>query len=57
MALWTQMTQQLQHLTTQMLNELYPETFPLDIRHYLASWIEEQGWYDVTDIHVNFVHT
>ncbi|KAA0707155.1 Signal transducer and activator of transcription 5B [Triplophysa tibetana] len=52
MALWTQMTQQLQHLTTQMLNELYPETFPLDIRHYLASWIEEQGWenFDVDNV-------
>ncbi|XP_058619339.1 signal transducer and activator of transcription 6 isoform X1 [Onychostoma macrolepis] len=44
MALWAQMTPQLQYLPTQTLNELYPDTFPLDIRHYLASWIEEQGW-------------
>ncbi|XP_043080065.1 signal transducer and activator of transcription 6 isoform X2 [Puntigrus tetrazona] len=44
MALWAQMTPQLQYLSTQTLNELYPETFPLDVRHYLASWIEEQRW-------------
>ncbi|XP_067302182.1 signal transducer and activator of transcription 6 [Pseudorasbora parva] len=44
MALWAQMTPQLQFLPTQMLTELYPDTFPLDVRHYLASWIEEQQW-------------
>uniref|UniRef100_A0A672K1L3 Signal transducer and activator of transcription n=1 Tax=Sinocyclocheilus grahami TaxID=75366 RepID=A0A672K1L3_SINGR len=44
MALWAQMTPQLQYLPTQTLNELYPDTFPLDVRHYLASWIEEQRW-------------
>lgn len=44
MALWAQMTPQLQFLSTQILNELYPDTFPLDVRHYLASWIEEQKW-------------
>uniref|UniRef100_A0A8C1QB55 Signal transducer and activator of transcription n=3 Tax=Cyprinus carpio TaxID=7962 RepID=A0A8C1QB55_CYPCA len=38
------MTPQLQFLPTQILNELYPDTFPLDVRHYLASWIEEQRW-------------
>uniref|UniRef100_A0A8C2H8J2 STAT transcription factor protein interaction domain-containing protein n=1 Tax=Cyprinus carpio TaxID=7962 RepID=A0A8C2H8J2_CYPCA len=48
MALWAQMTPQLQFLPTQILNELYPDTFPLDVRHYLASWIEEQRWYDIT---------
>ncbi|RXN11723.1 signal transducer and activator of transcription 5B-like isoform X1 [Labeo rohita] len=44
MALWAQMTPQLQYLPTQTLNELYPDTFPLDVRHYLATWIEEQRW-------------
>ncbi|XP_048033277.1 signal transducer and activator of transcription 6 isoform X1 [Megalobrama amblycephala] len=44
MALWAQMTPQLQYLPTQTLNELYPDTFPLDVRHYLANWIEEQRW-------------
>uniref|UniRef100_A0A672KHS7 Signal transducer and activator of transcription n=1 Tax=Sinocyclocheilus grahami TaxID=75366 RepID=A0A672KHS7_SINGR len=44
MALWAQMTPKLQYLPTETLNELYPDTFPLDIRHYLASWIEEQRW-------------
>uniref|UniRef100_A0A8C2FR31 Signal transducer and activator of transcription 5B-like n=1 Tax=Cyprinus carpio TaxID=7962 RepID=A0A8C2FR31_CYPCA len=44
MALWAQMTPRLQYLPTQTLNELYPDSFPLDVRHYLASWIEEQRW-------------
>uniref|UniRef100_A0A673N9W2 Signal transducer and activator of transcription n=1 Tax=Sinocyclocheilus rhinocerous TaxID=307959 RepID=A0A673N9W2_9TELE len=44
MALWAQMTPKLQYLPTETLNELYPDTFPLDVRHYLASWIEEQRW-------------
>ncbi|XP_073794221.1 signal transducer and activator of transcription 6 isoform X1 [Danio rerio] len=44
MAQWAQMTQHIQFLTTEVLNELYPVTFPLDIRHYLASWIEGQQW-------------
>uniref|UniRef100_A0A8C1GCB3 Signal transducer and activator of transcription n=1 Tax=Cyprinus carpio TaxID=7962 RepID=A0A8C1GCB3_CYPCA len=48
MALWAQMTPRLQYLPTQTLNELYPDSFPLDVRHYLASWIEEQRWYDIT---------
>uniref|UniRef100_A0A671TE06 Signal transducer and activator of transcription n=1 Tax=Sinocyclocheilus anshuiensis TaxID=1608454 RepID=A0A671TE06_9TELE len=44
MALWAQMTPKLQYLPTETLNELYPDTFPLDVRHYLAGWIEEQRW-------------
>lgn len=46
MALWMQVSQKLSYLTNETLMELYPtETFPIDIRHYLASWIEEQRWY------------
>uniref|UniRef100_A0AAR2L341 Signal transducer and activator of transcription n=1 Tax=Pygocentrus nattereri TaxID=42514 RepID=A0AAR2L341_PYGNA len=41
-----QISQQLPHLTNQTLNELYPDTFPIDVRHYLANWIEEQRWED-----------
>ncbi|XP_030623180.1 signal transducer and activator of transcription 6 [Chanos chanos] len=44
MALWAEMTQRLQYLPTQTLNELYPASFPMDVRHYLANWIEEQRW-------------
>ncbi|CAM4678585.1 unnamed protein product [Leuciscus chuanchicus] len=52
MALWAQMTPQLQYLPTQTLNELYPETLPLDVRHYLANWIEDQIWeeFDVDSV-------
>ncbi|KAK7132393.1 hypothetical protein R3I93_018817 [Phoxinus phoxinus] len=44
MAMWAQMSPQLQFLPTQMLSELYPDTLPVDVRHYLANWIEEQIW-------------
>lgn len=44
MTQWAQMTQHLQFMATEVLNELYPATFPIDIRHYLASWIEGQQW-------------
>ncbi|KAG9340274.1 hypothetical protein JZ751_021721 [Albula glossodonta] len=42
MAQWKQVQLQLQYLSTQDLNELYPPAFPMDVRCYLASWIEEQ---------------
>lgn len=46
MALWNQISQKLPYLPNETVLELYPsETFPIDIRHYLASWIEEQRWY------------
>lgn len=45
MALWAQISQQLPNLSNQTLSELYPDTFPIDVRHYLASWIEGQRWY------------
>ncbi|XP_056094680.1 signal transducer and activator of transcription 6 [Rhinichthys klamathensis goyatoka] len=44
MALWAQISPQLQYLPTETLSEIYTETLPLDVRHYLASWIEEQIW-------------
>uniref|UniRef100_A0A8C9TZH0 Signal transducer and activator of transcription 6, interleukin-4 induced n=1 Tax=Scleropages formosus TaxID=113540 RepID=A0A8C9TZH0_SCLFO len=33
-------------LPTQVLSELYPSQFPMEVRYYLASWIEEQHWED-----------
>jgi len=48
MALWAQIFPQLQYIPTETLNELYTEPLPLDVRHYLASWIEDQIWYDIT---------
>ncbi|XP_026776231.3 signal transducer and activator of transcription 6 isoform X1 [Pangasianodon hypophthalmus] len=47
MALWMQISQKLPYFTNETLVELYPtDTFPIDVRHYLASWIEEQRWED-----------
>ncbi|XP_066564756.1 signal transducer and activator of transcription 6 isoform X2 [Amia ocellicauda] len=47
MAQW----KQVQLLPTQTLSELYPPSFPIDVRHYMASWIEEQRWeeFDLDD--------
>ncbi|XP_071379932.1 signal transducer and activator of transcription 6 [Centroberyx affinis] len=47
MAQWTQMTQMIQYLSDQTVNELYPSaTFPIEVRHFLSEWIEEQRWED-----------
>ncbi|XP_034028220.1 signal transducer and activator of transcription 6 isoform X2 [Thalassophryne amazonica] len=47
MAQWTHMTQLIQFLPPQTVNELYPSpNFPIEVRHYLATWIEEQSWED-----------
>lgn len=46
MALWMQISQKLPYFPSEAVTKLYPaETFPIDVRHYLASWIEEQRWY------------
>uniref|UniRef100_A0A4W5K1M8 STAT transcription factor protein interaction domain-containing protein n=1 Tax=Hucho hucho TaxID=62062 RepID=A0A4W5K1M8_9TELE len=55
MAQWMQMKQLIAYLATQTLNHLYPHSFPLDVRCYLANWIEEQRWYETHEharIHV-----
>ncbi|XP_061112728.1 signal transducer and activator of transcription 6 [Conger conger] len=49
MAQWRQLKLQLQYLSHQHMNELYPPTFPMDVRCYLASWIEEQCWDEIID--------
>ncbi|KAJ8257424.1 hypothetical protein GJAV_G00185460 [Gymnothorax javanicus] len=49
MAQWQQLQRQLQYLSNQQLNELYPSTFPMEVRCYLAAWIEEQHWDEVID--------
>lgn len=47
MAQWMQISQKLPYFTNETLVELYPtDTFPIDVRHYLANWIEEQRWYN-----------
>lgn len=46
MAQWSQMTQLFQCLSTETVNDLYPARFPIDVRHFLAEWIEQQIWED-----------
>ncbi|XP_041701402.2 signal transducer and activator of transcription 6 isoform X2 [Coregonus clupeaformis] len=46
MAQWMQMKQLIPYLAPQILNQLYTPSFPLDVRCYLANWIEEQRWED-----------
>ncbi|XP_056278586.1 signal transducer and activator of transcription 6 isoform X2 [Pseudoliparis swirei] len=47
MAQWTHMSQMLQGLTDDTINNLYPpNAFPIEVRHFLAEWIERQPWDD-----------
>uniref|UniRef100_A0A667ZHZ7 Signal transducer and activator of transcription n=1 Tax=Myripristis murdjan TaxID=586833 RepID=A0A667ZHZ7_9TELE len=47
MAQWTQMQMLIQYLPDQTINELYSATtFPIEVRYFLADWIEEQRWED-----------
>ncbi|KAM4610102.1 signal transducer and activator of transcription 6 [Polymixia lowei] len=47
MAQWTQMNQLFRYLQTQTVTDLYPPaTFPIEVRYFLADWIEEQRWED-----------
>lgn len=43
MALWAQ-TQQLQGEALHQMQALYDQHFPIEVRHYLAQWIEAQPW-------------
>ncbi|KAM3872311.1 signal transducer and activator of transcription 6 [Diretmus argenteus] len=46
MAQWAKMTQLIQHMPD-TFGDLYPSaTFPIEIRHFLSDWIEEQRWED-----------
>ncbi|KAM9342729.1 signal transducer and activator of transcription 6 isoform 2-T3 [Pholidichthys leucotaenia] len=49
MAQWKLMTQILQFLPDETVNNLYPPaSFPIEVRHYIADWIEIQRWEDFT---------
>ncbi|XP_039603197.1 signal transducer and activator of transcription 6 isoform X2 [Polypterus senegalus] len=43
MALW----KKVQCLPTETLNQLYPTSFPIEVRHYMATWLEDQPWDDM----------
>lgn len=44
MAMWIQ-AQQLQGDALHQMQALYGQHFPIEVRHYLAQWIEGQLWY------------
>lgn len=44
MALWAK-AQQLPSESMQQIRAIYGDHFPIEVRHYLAQWIEEQFWY------------
>lgn len=50
MAMWIQ-AQQLQGEALHQMQALYGQHFPIEVRHYLAQWIESQLWY-VIDLHL-----
>lgn len=44
MSLWTK-AQQLTGDALQQVRAVYGEHFPIEVRHFLAGWIEEKMWY------------
>lgn len=44
--MWIQ-AQQLQGEALHQMQALYGQHFPIEVRHYLAQWIESQLWYAV----------
>lgn len=49
MAQWLHMSQLIQCLSDEQVNNLYPPSaFPIEVRHFLAEWIETQRWYVYT---------
>ncbi|KAM4737500.1 signal transducer and activator of transcription 6 [Anableps anableps] len=47
MAQWVGMTHLLTHMDDRRVSTLYPpDSFPIELRHYLAHWIEENRWED-----------
>lgn len=45
MALWDK-SQRLQGPLLEQMKQLYGPRFPIEVRHYLATWIEAQLWYE-----------
>ena len=43
MALWDK-SQRLQGPLLEQMKQLYGPQFPIEVRHYLANWIEAQSW-------------
>ena len=52
MALWDK-SQRLQGPLLEQMKQLYGPRFPIEVRHYLATWIEAQMWYVHTHTHTH----
>ncbi|XP_019748270.1 signal transducer and activator of transcription 6 isoform X2 [Hippocampus comes] len=45
MAQWNRISQLIQYLPDQTMNDLYPSaTFAIEVRYFLSEWIEKQRW-------------
>jgi hypothetical protein len=47
MAQWCQL-QLLESKYLEQVDQIYDDSFPMDIRQYLSKWIESIDWYAVT---------
>lgn len=57
MAQWVHMSQMIQCLPDETINNLYPPSaFPIEVRHFLAEWIESQRWYATTYVRHIHIH-
>ncbi|XP_068182329.1 signal transducer and activator of transcription 6 [Antennarius striatus] len=49
MAQWNHMSHLIPRLSDETINNLYPPAaFPIEVRHFLAEWIESQRWEDLS---------
>lgn len=55
MALWAK-AQQLPAESLQQIRAIYGEHFPIEVRHYLAQWIEDKFWSDIEPVPENPQH-
>lgn len=54
MALWAK-AQQLPPEGLQQIRAIYGDHFPIEVRHYLAQYIEEKFWYFLWDILIHMM--
>lgn len=52
MAQWNQL-QQLETRYLEQLYHLYSDSFPMELRQFLAPWIESQDWYESIEFRPN----
>lgn len=55
MSLWAK-AQQLPAETIQQIRAIYGDHFPIEVRHFLAPWIEEKFWCDIDPVPDNPQH-